>query len=104
MPAEDGRDNTALALLRVAPTGVPWRVPVLAWPDAAAKPHTHTHRHQNPRQHIPLRDTTAEWLCYDISNQELRQASGFGRPKGTMEEREVKAIELREERRGGVCA
>lgn len=41
MPAEDGRDNTALALLRVAPTGVLRRVPVLAWPDAEA-PFLHT--------------------------------------------------------------
>lgn len=62
----------------------------LAWNTAqtTAKPHTCTH--QNPRQHIPHSNTTAERLCYDISNQEQRQASGYGRPKGTMEKRKEK--------------
>lgn len=69
----------------------------LAWYTAqtAAKPHTYTH--QNPRQHIPHRNTTAEWLCYDISNQEQRQASEYGRLKGTMEKREEKGMGVGEE-------
>lgn len=51
MTVEDEREHTAHALFRVTPTGVPCGVPVLAGPDAAAKPHTP--QHQNPRQHIP---------------------------------------------------
>lgn len=46
VPAEDRRDNTALVLLRLAPTGVPWRVPVPAWPDMLHRQqanHEHTH-------------------------------------------------------------
>lgn len=66
----------------------------LAWYTAqtTAKPHTCTH--QNPRQHIPHSNTTAERLCYDISNQEQRQATGYGRSKGTMEKRKEKLTEV----------
>lgn len=60
--------------------------------DTPAKPHTDTHSQHNARQHIPLRNTTAERLCYDISNQKRRQASGFGRLKGTVEENGEKGM------------
>lgn len=76
------------------------------WPDTLQRqqpnnPLTLTHTHQNPRQHIPLRNTTAEWLCYDISNKKRRKASGFGRPKGNVEEREEKGMAAREGEEGG---
>lgn len=88
-----GGDNTELVFRRLAPTGVPWRVPAPDWPDTLCRQqpnytHTHTHTQQDQRQHMPLRNTTAEQLCYDISNQERRQTAGFARPKGAMEERE----------------
>lgn len=87
VPAEDGWDNTVLVLARLAPAGASWRARVHSSPDLL-----HTQElnptHQNPMQHIPLRNTTAERLCYDISNQEPRQADGFGGAKGIRRDRE----------------
>lgn len=56
------------------------------WLGLIEKPND-THRRQNPRKHIPLRNTTAEELCYGISHQEPRQANGFERLKDTVDKK-----------------